>query len=365
MHSQCAVSRSRGLVSAAFAKKKYGPFLCPYACRCDLYLAQASGKVGVRCVSSYFRRERCGGCDHSCKGAGSESDAHLACKALLKEQFGRYMVCLRKCSGCVYSENFYPTGDMYVRIECGEAGLRYRYDAGVFSSDGKLLLALEVLKTHKTGEAKVESSRAVGVDIAEFTCEEIEGVLGSGASVGLVRLDNLQLVSILCPDCTAAKARNAEGLAVLQQAELRLALEKRDRDKVEEWHRVYNSERSRELGQERELLCELERAVDGGMCRQYEVYSREQRCLRRRLEQDAFSARWNVLGAQQKRNMQADELSQQQHSSKKPKRSEVLQEENIDLLRSEASQFNEINNRVFTRQGILSCWLGRLKPIRR
>ena len=338
MHTtQVAVARGVGLITASRAHKGLGPFRCPYPCSCRLHIAKPSGKENVRCVRSYFRRKNRGPCVGSGGGGGSpESERHLTCKALLKQAFGQYTFVLRKCAQCACTEYFTPcAADMRVEVECMHEALTYRYDAGVFRiSDGSLILALEVYNTHATGEDKVQRSRAQGVEVAEFTCDEIESKLLGAEHMHSslpTTLDNLQLVSFTCARCTAEERRWQQRVTEM----LRIDAAARA---VTAYRCARESELMREVRAIKEMdaqiLCELEwreheRVREKERLEQERVREKERReqervRARERREQERVRARevqkelewtrrWKVLGLERYLAKQESQRMQEEH----------------------------------------------------
>jgi hypothetical protein len=81
--------------------------------------------------------------------------------------------------------------------------------------DGKPALALEVVKTHFSSVDKVESTRADGIELAEFLVEDVMSLRSKGGG----HLDNLQVKMIRCQACLV-KARERWMLSCWE-AELR------------------------------------------------------------------------------------------------------------------------------------------------
>ena len=330
-----------GLTCAEYAQKRHGPFRCAYQCACELHLVRPTAEI-----RPYFRRSTANP-DTSGRGGcgGGESEAHLVCKSLLKECFGRYNFVLQRCDACDTCEFFSLVPGMEVRIECTRD--TFRYDAGVYLN-GVLKMALEVYHKHKTGEAKVSATRQKGIELAEFTTEDISRLQSEATHP--IQLDNLQAIVSTCPPCQAARAKlqleakEAEAKRALdaKEAEAKRALEAKEAEakakeaeakaKVEHARSLrvtVQREMHKELQREQGVIVELQMAIAnelGRRCDQATI----------RVKKRLFEDEWSKLGEGQRQCKKANAEAQQEHARNQKQKSDLdamLLQEKINSLR--------------------------------
>jgi hypothetical protein len=187
--------------------RKHRPFFCGCAERHPVKLVKPSGVLGKRPFSDYFAhitRSEHGSADgRAVRSCGcSESQDHFNAKHKLREMVGRYTFTTFRCISCRKKRVIYSRG-CDVIIEKASTDRKWRFDC-LMRRDGKDVVALEVLHSHKVTGEKATSVRDSGLQIAEFRAEDVLRVLSDSPDKA-VHLENLLVELGKCQTCVAAE----------------------------------------------------------------------------------------------------------------------------------------------------------------
>lgn len=180
-----------------------------YVCECPqrhvLKLVKPSGKLGKRKFCDYFahvtkKQKMCYSTVKNkenpvqCSGSGESVDHRMA-KHRLREMQGLFTFPVQQCPRCktVAIEEDCSGGKIHIEVRSVDA--KWRYDCLLVRNDGSKL-ALEIVHTHYTTDAKVHATRLSGVEIAEFRASEVLNMTSAG-----VRLNNLLVRQVKCLHC--------------------------------------------------------------------------------------------------------------------------------------------------------------------
>ena len=181
-----------------------------YFCGCPdrhrLKFVKPTGVEGKRKFKPYFghitahNKRRHGVSIVSCRGGG-ESSEHILAKHRLRELLGKYSFVVEQCPVCKQKKYEYGLGST-MEMEIRSSDGKWRYDC-MLKRDCVSVMALEIAHTHFTGVNKVESTRAIGIGIAEFLAAEVLLLEPGG------QLTNMQIVSSQCCKCKSKSIRVA------------------------------------------------------------------------------------------------------------------------------------------------------------
>ena len=177
-------------------------------------------------------RSGCSG-NGGCGGGGAgESDEHFNAKYLLQKHVGRYGFNLERCSNC-HRGPLQSTKNAEVVIEerVTMDSKLYAYDS-VLKRNGKSLVVMEVLHTHKTTKEKENDTRRLGIGFAEFKASEIIAKL-QDSSKPWVYLHNHRANEILCKSCKDKQEKIQEEFRRKAEEERIRLCEQREREKKE------------------------------------------------------------------------------------------------------------------------------------
>ena len=154
-------------------------------------------------------RPGCGGTGGCGGGGAGESEEHFNAKYLLQKHVGRYGFNLERCSDChrgplQSTKNAKVVIEEHVTID----SKLYAYDS-VLKRNGKSLVVMEVLHTHKTTKEKEYDTRKLGIGFAEFKASEIIAKL-QNPTKPWVYLYNHRAKEILCKSCKDKQERIEE-----------------------------------------------------------------------------------------------------------------------------------------------------------
>ena len=184
--------------------RKHILFFCDCPERHRMRLVKPSGDLGKRPFCDYFAHnvKRMKVSHHrddaepSC-ASGGESELHRRAKHVLREMVGRYRFATFRCWQCLEHEECEDTEGCSVTIEVRSGDGRWRYDCLLKRGDVPVA-ALEVVHTHRTGEEKATAVRASGLEIVEFSAQDVLDMVGKQ---GVVQLENLQVRFGRCQAC--------------------------------------------------------------------------------------------------------------------------------------------------------------------
>lgn len=154
-------------------KKRKREYFCSCPERHRLKLVKPSGLPGKRPFKDFFAHitNQSSGARPSCVSCG-ESKEHRTAKQILRERFGKYSFVKKRCPKCLRADYWQPSENGSIRLEVSSKDGLWRYDCMVVEG-GKPVYALEVYHRHRTDDVKVERTRQDGIEIAEFSSEEI------------------------------------------------------------------------------------------------------------------------------------------------------------------------------------------------
>jgi hypothetical protein len=184
--------------------KPYQDFWCECPERHKMKLVKPSGLSGKRTFCDYFahvsdkRPENESICGPDC---GGESLEHRLAKHKLREEVGSYFFPISHCQ-CCHSEVLVDSAGGSVKLEVVSADKLWRYDC--LLRIGNVDVALEVVHTHLTGCAKVDSTRNSGIEIAEFRAGDVMEMQGR------TKLDNIKMRVEMCHNCSVLGAYKAD-----------------------------------------------------------------------------------------------------------------------------------------------------------
>jgi hypothetical protein len=141
---------------------------------CDLRMYLHVTKASRYNVPGFFAHEA-SQCGRAGGGGTGESATHYRSKFLLQQLAGRYKFLISECRDCHCHDEWEApeAGEVVIEKRAKTEDDRcYAYDAAIMRN-GKVHCALEVYHTHKTTREKVNDTRHMGIQIAEFLSEDI------------------------------------------------------------------------------------------------------------------------------------------------------------------------------------------------
>ena len=189
--------------------RKHSTYFCDCPSRHRMKLVKPSGTLGKRGFCDYFAHvvkrskhstaaSRIPSCAH-----GGESRLHRMAKQRLRESVGRYRLTAFHCTQCGKEEHVNTAG-CNVDIEVRSSDGRWRYDC-LLRRGTTPIAALEVVHTHRTSDQKAAAVRASGIEIFEFSADEVMEKLAGGAK-DVKELENLQMRIGKCQECLVQNA---------------------------------------------------------------------------------------------------------------------------------------------------------------
>ena len=137
----------------------------------------------------------------TCSGGG-ESNEHKNAKHKLREMSGKFSFALIECPRCA-CKTMENCCDGVIEMELVSKDRKWRYDC-MFIRNGVPAVALEVVKTHFSSDAKLEQTRENGIEIAEFRSEDIMALEPGGV------LENIRTRAVMCQKCRLEWERELE-----------------------------------------------------------------------------------------------------------------------------------------------------------
>jgi hypothetical protein len=202
--------------------KDYQLFYCGCPERHKMKLVKPSGLPEKRPFCDYFANiqsnpKRQKSLDKSERNvemshcSGGESWRHKMAKHTLRECVGSYYFTTFRCNSCS-SEVVQDSVGCSVSMEIVSADKKWRYDC-LLEKEGQAAVAMEVVYTHLTGSAKINSVRASGLEIAEFRADD---VIDKVTMDGRTKLENIKIRTGMCDNCSMMTPYNSEILEWLK-----------------------------------------------------------------------------------------------------------------------------------------------------
>ena len=161
------------------------------------------------------KRKRCDNYEvFECRGGG-ESEEHRLAKHRLREMCGDFSFALVECPQCA-CQTMEKCCDGMIEMELVSTDRKWRYDCMYFRN-GVPAVALEVVKTHFSSDAKLKHTRDNGIEIAEFRSEDIMALERGGV------LENIRMRAEMCQQCKLEWAKEMERQRVADR--LRMEME--------------------------------------------------------------------------------------------------------------------------------------------
>jgi hypothetical protein len=176
--------------------KKNQMFWCGCLCRRRVKLRKPSGLLGKRTFRPHFSHipNKKHADTISVCTSGGESSLHKMAKQILREDVGMYCFLLSYCK-CCHNKVMVDSAGGKVDLEVVSSDKSWRYDC-LLKIDN-LTIALEVVHTHLTSDAKVEATRKSGIEIVEFRAEDVINMKER------CELDNIKIKTLEeCDVCT-------------------------------------------------------------------------------------------------------------------------------------------------------------------
>jgi hypothetical protein len=266
--------------------KRHSVFTCGCPDRHSAKLVKPSGLPEKRPFCDYFAHitqpKRQKSSEHPAKiscSPGGESAEHKKAKHTLRELAGSYYFTTFICI-CCRGEVIRDSVNCTVSMEIVSADRRWRYDCLLKEND-KAVAAMEVVHTHITGSAKINSVRESGLEIVEFRAED---VLAMATNNVRTKLENIKIRSGICDNCTMMAPYNMEMLERLKldslifngyvqqdklqkhaQEELRTRREQEERKQINEKEERQKCQEQEEMQKNLRLMQERKKLEQGPM----------------------------------------------------------------------------------------------------